>query len=101
MRPKLLKKAYFVGLLLNADKKRGHALLQTISTRQIETVVEIIFNTLHGYEGLPDKDKKCLQRYQAVIPSFVNRRMPNLRKKQMLQKHFNIFHLMIKVFKST
>ena len=101
MRPKLLKEAYFVGLLLNADKKQRHALLQTISTRLIETVVEIIFNTRHGYGSLPDKDKKRLRKYQAVIRSFVNRRTPNQRRKQMLQKHFNIFYLMIKVFKST
>lgn len=97
MRSKLLKEAYFVGLLLNADKKQRHALLQTISTRQLEAVIEIIFNILHGYGSLPDKDKKRIRRYQAVIRSFVNRRTPNARRKQMLQKYFNIFYPMLKV----
>ena len=100
MRPKLLKEVYFVGLLLYADKKQRSALLQTISTRQLEAVIEIIFNILHGYGRLPDKDKKRLRRYQAVIRKFVGRRTPNARRKRILQKYFKVFYPMIKVIQN-
>lgn len=97
MRAKILKEAYFVGLLLRADKKQRRALLQTISTRQLDALVEIVYNILHGYGTLTEKDKKHLRRYQSVIRNFVNRRMSHSRRKQLLQKYYNIFFRLIKV----
>lgn len=91
MRQKILKEVYFVGLLLRADKRQRRVLIQTMSNRQLQTLVEIVYNILHGYGSLPEKDKQHLRRYQSVIRSFVKRRMRVSRRKQLLQKYFNIF----------
>ncbi len=40
---------FYIGLLLSADKKQRTRLLQIITTRQLRTLVEIIYNVLHGY----------------------------------------------------
>lgn len=97
MRQKILKEAYFVGLLLSADKRQRRVLLKTISKRQLAAVVEIVYNILHGYGSLSEKDKKHLRRHRSVIRNFVNQRMSSSRRKRLLQKYFFIFYGLIKV----
>lgn len=97
MRQKILKEAYFVGLLLSADQRQRRILLQTISKPQLEALIEILYNILHGYGSLPEKDKQHLKRYQSVIRDFVNRRMSYRQRKTLLLKHFNLLYRLLKV----
>lgn len=99
MRHKILKEAYFIGLLFRADKRQRRVLLQTISKSQLDALVEIVYNILQGYGSLSEKDIKHLQRYQSLIRKFVHRRMSYTRRKQLLLKYQNIFYQLIKVVK--
>lgn len=97
MRQKILKEAYFVGLLLSADKRQRHVLLKTISKRQLAALAEIVYNILHGYGSLSEKDKTRLRRHRSVIRNFVNQHMSSSRRKRLLQKYFFIFYGLLKV----
>ena len=99
MRQKFLKEAYFVGLLLHADKQQLRALLQTITKAQLEVLIEIFYNILHGYGKITDKDKKYLRKYQTLIRQFVEKSQGLLRRKQILQKYFAIFSRLLKAIK--
>lgn len=96
MRQKFLKEAYFFGLLLRTDKQQLRALLQTITKTQMEVLIEIVYNILHGYGQLSDKDKKYLRKYQTLIRQFVQKHQGLLRRKQILHKYFTVFFRLIK-----
>ena len=97
---KILKEAYFIGLLFSADKSQRHVLIQTISKRQLAALIEIVYNILHGYRSLSERDKKNLQKYQYVIRKFVHPRISATLRKQLLHKqlYFNIFYRLLKGF---
>ena len=98
MRQNILKEAYFIGLLFSADKSQRHVLIQTISKRQLAALIEIVYNILHGYRSLSERDKKNLQKYQSVIRKFEHPRISATFRKQLLQKYFNIFYGLLKGF---
>lgn len=96
MRKTLLKEAYFVGLLLRADKHQKRVLLQTITKAQMRALIEIVYNILHGYGQLSETDKKYLRKYQSLIRQFIQKRGGLLRRKRILQKYFSVFARLIK-----
>lgn len=96
MRQKILKELYFVGLLLCTDKRQRRALINNISKRQMGALIEIVYNVLHGYGSLSDKDKNYLKKYQSVIRRFVDIHASSLQRKRLLLKYINVFCRLIK-----
>lgn len=95
MRQAILKEAHFVGLLLHADKSQQRALLRTISKNQMRVLVEVIYNVLHGYGNITEKDKIYLKKYQSVIRRLVDKHTAARKRKNLLLKYFAIFRKLL------
>ena len=73
------KEKHFIILLLRTNRKQQTALIKTITKSQLQAVVQIVYNVIHGFRSLPEKIKKNLQRLKTVI-----RQRDNLLRKEAL-----------------
>lgn len=83
------REGLFIGLLLTTNKKQRDCLLQSITVRQLRTLVEIIYNALHGYLTLPEKELEYLQKYKTYFRLIVTKRISRRERVNLLIRHFN------------
>ena len=55
---------HFILLLLTTKRKQQIALVRTITKSQLQALVQIVYNIVHGYRSLPENDKKKLRRFK-------------------------------------
>ena len=96
MRQAVIKELHYVGLLLQADKRQKKALVKTVTNNQMKALVEIVYNILHGYGSLSADDKSYLRKYQSIIRRFVHKRFASAPRRQLLQRHIQIFSRLLK-----
>ena len=63
---------------------------------QLQAIVQIVYNIVHGFRSLPVNDKKKLQRLKSIIRKFVTKRLSTSKRTALLLKHLNQFILIIK-----
>lgn len=88
---------YFILFLLTTNRKQQKALLRTITKSQLQALVQIVYNIIHGFRSLPENDKKKLQRFRSVIRKFVSKRLSISKRTALLLKHLNQFILILKL----
>ncbi len=71
----------FIQLITTATDNQAQALLNTLSTPQIETIIEIVLNLLHQNISLcPDIIKK-LKKYKKFLRGLTDKSIPVSKKK--------------------
>ena len=75
----------FLTLLLTTDKGQAKALLETVTQKQLETVIEIVFN-LKKISTLK-KDKTVIEKRKNLLKKLVNKKVKLLKKKQLIVRH--------------
>jgi hypothetical protein len=90
------KEKYFILLLLSTTRKQQLALVKSITDRQIQVIVQIVYNVIHGFRALPEKDKKKLQRHKSTIRMFIAKSTSTKRRKELLTKYLKYILLIIK-----
>lgn len=90
---------FYIGLLLSADKKQRTRLLQIITTRQLRTLVEIIYNVLHGYLLPKEKYMSYLKRHRTCIRQIVKKKISRRKRIHLISKHIGIILKLLEVIK--
>lgn len=90
------KEKYFILLLLSTTRKQQLALVKSITDRQIQVLVQIVYNVIHGIRSLPEDDKKKLQRYKTSIRHFITKSVTTKKRKELLTKYLKYFILILK-----
>lgn len=96
MNPWIKNEKYFILLLLTTNRKQQKALLQSITKAQMQVLVQIVYNIIHGFRSIPEIDKKKLKRIKSVIRKFVSKRLSTSKRTALLLKHLNQFILILK-----
>lgn len=96
MNPLIKNEKYFILLLLTTNRKQQKALLQSITKAQMQVLVQIVYNIIHGFRSIPEIDKKKLKRIKSVIRKFVSKRLSTSKRTALLLKHLNQFILIFK-----
>lgn len=87
---------YFILLLLTTIRKQQIALVRRITKSQLQVLVQIVYNIIHGFRSLPENDKKKLKRFKSVIRKFITRRLSITQRTDILLKHLKQFILILK-----
>lgn len=87
---------YFILLLLTTIRKQQIALVRSITKSQLQALVQIVYNIIHGFRYLPENDKKKLKRFKSVIRKFITRRLSITQRTDILLKHLKQFILILK-----
>lgn len=92
------KEKYFMILLLSTERKQQLALVKSITKRQLQAIVQIVYNITHDFRKLPENDKKKLRvhRYKSVIRHFIAKRVSSKKRISLLAKHLKHFILVLK-----
>ena len=90
------REKHFILLLLTTTRKQQLALVKTVTTPQLQSLVQIIYNVVLGNRFLPEKAKKKLQRYKTVIRRFITKGISQARRRALLLKYLNQFILLLK-----
>jgi hypothetical protein len=94
------KEKDFLRLLIYASQNQKKTLILGIEKAQIHAIVQIVYNVLHGYRPLPDKDKMLLSRKKNVIRLFVSKGVSLKKRKELLFKYSKYILPLIYVIKS-
>lgn len=87
---------YFILLLLTTIRKQQIALVRSITKSQLQVLVQIVYNIIHGFRSFPENDKKKLKRFKSVIRKFITRRLSFTQRTDILLKHLKQFILIFK-----
>ena len=87
---------HFLRLLVSIKPLQRKAILQTLSDQQVQAVIQIIYNILEGNCSLPEKDKKKLKRYKAIIRQLVFKGMRMKQRKRLLVKYHFVIAALLK-----
>lgn len=90
----------FLLLLLSTSHKQRKALLGSIEKSQLSAIIQIVYNILHGFRALSDKDKKLLSRRKVVIREFVSKGVSINRRKRLLIKFIKYILPFVSLIKS-
>ena len=86
----------FIKLLLTTSKQQKEALVKTITKPQLQAIVQIVYNVLHGVRMLSEKDKKYVQRFRHIIRRFTAKRVSKRQRIRYLLTHLNYFLTLVK-----
>ena len=75
----------FLTLLLKTDKGQAKALLETITQKQLEAVIEIVYNLMRI--SSVKKDKTVIQKRKTLLRELVNKKVKLAKKKQLVGQH--------------
>ena len=85
MSQNLRKYKSFLTLLLSTSQTQAKALLQTITSGQVQAIVEIVYNLMNIASS--SKDKAVIQKRRAFLRKLVNKRIKFGGKKNLVVKH--------------
>ena len=89
------KEKHFILLLLSTNRKQQTALVKTITKSQLQAIVQIVYNVIHGFRSLPENNKKKLQRFKSVIRKFISKGYSLKKRSALLLKYLKQFILII------
>ena len=75
----------FLTLLLKTEKGQAKALLETITQKQLEAVIEILYNLMRI--SSVKKDKTVIQKRKTLLRELVNKKVKLGKKKQLVGRH--------------
>ena len=91
------KEKKFIQLLIHTEWKQQKALIGTITISQMQALVQIIYNILHGIVNVKEEDIKQMKRDKSFIREFVAKRVSLKRRKFLLLKYFRSILVLLKV----
>lgn len=72
--------------LLTLKPKYREAVLKTCGVKEINCIIECIFNVLKGKVPLKDKDKCKLKKHKNILRKLISKGKNKLRKRIIIQK---------------
>ena len=93
------KGLYFIGFFLNTNQKQRKALLQIITKSQLQALIEIVYNVVHGFGRISEQDKKYLRKFQVLIRRIIIKRLSKRQRIDLLSKHLNLIYKLIGVIR--
>lgn len=88
--------AAFLRLLYETNAKQRKMLLQTITSAQLQAVLEVTWNVYRGTFPVSDYYVKKMAPYKTSIRTLVSKRVSNKRKKEILLHRRKILPWVIK-----
>lgn len=86
----------FLDLLCIASAKQKTSLLTTISSAQMQTLCEVIYNVYKGTIPVTKKDINSLLPFKNIIRTLITRSVNQSRRKRLLLKHQKVIPHLIK-----
>ena len=62
---------YFILLLLTTIRKQQIALVRSITKSQLQVLVQIVYNIIHGFRSLPDILLKHLKQFILILKPII------------------------------
>lgn len=88
---------YFLQLLLNTNKRQAHALIYTLTDKQIQSLSEIAFNLLR-IQHTKNRTQQ-VKKYQSLLKKIASKKISNNKKKAILEKRRNSVIKALHLFK--
>lgn len=83
-----IRKNYpFISLYGSTNTKQSKDLIRIATVDQLNTIFEIIFNTLEGYPKLNPSEIKYLKKYKKLFETLVNKQETVAKRKEVILKH--------------
>ena len=90
------KEKAFILLLFSTTRNQQLALVKTMSKSQLQAIVQIVYNVIHGNRSLSTENKKKLQRHKTTIRQFISKSVTTKQRRELLTKYLNYFILILK-----
>ena len=94
------KEGDFLRLFLSTSENQRTALLKTIQTSQLQTIVEIVYNVLMGTRDISIQYVKVLKKHKTMIRRFVSKTLSNKERKRLLIKYSKHFITILNVVRA-
>ena len=85
MSPNLNKNKEFIKLLLTTDPRQARALLSTITSKQVEAIVEIAYNLLRIANS--KSDRTVLNKRRSLLKKLINKKISVGKTKKLIVLH--------------
>lgn len=89
------KKAFII-FLNDASDQQLLCILKILAKEQLQTIIEIIYNVLHGVCTISDINKSILTKHKKLIRKIVSRRSTLTKRKKLLFKSRKILPIFFK-----
>lgn len=80
------EKHHLILFLMDAPKQQFTHLLKIMTKEQLQTIIEIIYNVLHGVCTISDINKSILSKHKRLIRRLVTKRSTLTERKKLLLK---------------
>ena len=95
----LQREGFFLGYLLNTkNKKQRGVLLRTIDKRQLQALIELIYNALNGFEIT--NQTHTLKRYKEALRKLVSKKLSKKERVKLLLRYFAAILILLNNVKS-
>ena len=85
MSKNLNKHKHFLSLLLTTDQVQANTLLDSITLKQVEIILEIVNNLLTLSSSISDKLR--IKKRKTLLERLVNKKLKLSKKKYLVSKH--------------
>ena len=69
------------------SKNQSKVVLENISTKQLEVIIEVIFNILHETIAIPKNKFKIVKRYRKILRRLTDKQLTTLSKKKIIKRY--------------
>lgn len=91
-------KTTFIKFLLNITKQQLVTFLRITTKEQLQTIIEIIYNVVHGVCTISDSNKLTLSKHKNIIRKLVVKRSSLVERKKLLLKIHNILPVFLQAY---
>lgn len=86
-RKSILKRKDYLNLLAKSKYKRRNALIDIADKQELNSLIELLINILHGRLELPKSKIKSLARYKNILRQLCQKRCGIKKKRRLLKQH--------------
>lgn len=88
---RLTSNLHFINLLLDTDIKKiqKKVLIETTTTEQLKTILEIVGNVLYGNIPISDVSKRKLRKHKTLLQTLWHDRSTLSKKRKYVLRHYS------------
>lgn len=97
MNQNIVKEKYFLQFLVNAEKSQAKLILKIMNKAQMEAVLTIIYNIIHGTFKVKQEIVDGVRMYRKQIYKIVDKKIAVVKRKELMIRRFHELVTLLRV----